>query len=67
MHGISGLLPLGEVTAGIAAVRRSDGQRVIIVDVATGAGHVGVAIGQQETRGAVIEGGGGPGSCIVAL
>ena len=52
---IVGLLPSGEVAAGIAAIGGSDRKVVIIVDVAGSARKVGVAVGQQETRAAVIE------------
>jgi hypothetical protein len=55
VNGIGGLLPSGEVAPGISTIGRSDGQGVVVVDVAGGAGDVGVAIGQQETGGAVIK------------
>ncbi len=55
VDGSGGLLPLGKVAAGIAAVRRSRLQIVIVVDVAGSTGHVGVAVRQQEARSAVIE------------
>jgi hypothetical protein len=66
VRGVIGLLPGGQVAAGIAAIGRSDLQIIVIVDVATGACKVGMAIGQQETSGAVIENGGSPGDGIVA-
>jgi hypothetical protein len=38
-----------------AAMRRRDRQVVIVVDVAEGAGHIGMAIGEQEPGRAVIK------------
>ena len=55
VRGIVGLLPGGQVAAGVAAIGGSDLQVVVIVDVAIRTGNVGVAIGQQEAGGAVIE------------
>src|SRR5580704_11264138 len=43
--GIVGLLPGGEMAAGIAAVGGRDGEVVIVVDVARSTGNVGVAVG----------------------
>ena len=56
MHGIVGFLPSGKVALGVAAIRGRNLQIVIVVDVAGGAWNVGVAIGQQESGRAVIEG-----------
>ena len=55
MDGSSGLLPLGQMASGIAAIRRSSLQRVIAIKVAGSAWNVSVPIGKQETRGAVIK------------
>lgn len=55
MRRIGGLLPGGEVTAGVAAIRGCDLQVVVIVDMAGGARNVGMAVGEQKARGAVIE------------
>ncbi len=55
VHRIIRLLPSRQVAAGIAAVRRGGGQIVIVVDVAGGTGHIGMAIRQQEPGGAVVE------------
>jgi hypothetical protein len=55
VNGIIRLLPRRQVASGRAASRRGNLQIVIVVDVARGAGHVGVAIGQQKPRRAVIE------------
>lgn len=40
-----GLLPCGEVAAGVAAIGGGDLKIVIVVDVATGAGDIRVACG----------------------
>ena len=61
-----GLLPFRQVAAGVPAVGRRDRQSVVVVDMARSAGHVGVPIGQQETRRAVIEDRRGPGNRVVA-
>ncbi len=55
MHGIVGLLPGGEVAAGVAAVRRRNLQSVIPANVTGKAGHGGVFIGEREASGAVIK------------
>ncbi len=60
MNRIGGLLPPREVATGIAAVRRSCLQIVIIVDVAGSASHVGVAECELEACGAVVKGGSVP-------
>ena len=52
---VIGLLPGRQVALRVPAIRGLDGQVVIVVDVAGSAGHIGVAVGQQETRRAVIE------------
>jgi hypothetical protein len=57
---IVGLLPGGEMATGIAAIGGSNLQIVIAVDVAGGAGQIGVAVGKQEACGAVIEFGAEP-------
>lgn len=59
---VVGLLPGRQVALRIPAVGGCDGQRVVVVDVAIGAGHDFarwcelVRIGERETRHAVIEG-----------
>ena len=55
VNRIVGLLPGGQVAAGVAAIGRSDLEVVVVVDVAGGAGHVGVAIRKRKTGGAVVE------------
>ena len=67
MDGVVGLLPGGEMATGVATISGRNGEGVIVVDVATGARNVGVAVGQKETSGAVIEGSGGPRGRVVAL
>ena len=66
VHRIVCLLPGGQVAARIAAGVRGDLQIVVIVDVAGSAGHVGVAVRQQEPGGAVVERDIRPGRRIVA-
>jgi len=50
-----GLLPGRQMALRVPAIRRGDRQIVVVVDVAQIAGHVGVPIGEQESRGAVVE------------
>ena len=50
-----GLLPGRQMALRVPAIRRSDRQSIVVVDVAQIAGHVGVPIGEQESRGAVVE------------
>lgn len=52
---IVGLLPGGEVAASVAAIRGSNLQIVVVIDMATGARNVGVASRQGKTSAAVIE------------
>ena len=44
------LLPLCQVASRVAAIRWRDRQVVVVVDVARSAWHIGVAIGQKESR-----------------
>jgi hypothetical protein len=55
MRRIVGLLPGGQVTAGVTAIGGSNLKIVVVVDMATAAGNICVAGGQRETGGAVIE------------
>ena len=55
VDGRGGLLPLGEVATGIAAIGWSNLQGEIVIDVAQSALNVGMAVGQQEASGAVIK------------
>jgi hypothetical protein len=66
VNRIVGLLPLGEVASGIAAIRGSDFEIVIVVDVARSAWHVGVAERELKAGGAVIKGCGIPTCGVVA-
>ena len=66
MHGIVGLLPVGQVATRITAVGGGDLQIVIVVDVALCAGHVGVTIRQRESGARVVKGGGVPTRVVVA-
>ena len=45
MHRIVRLLPGGQMALGIPAIGGSNRQSVVVVDVAGGAGHVGMAVG----------------------
>ena len=66
VNGIVRLLPGREVALRVAAIGRGDRQGIVVVDVAEGAGHVGMPIGEQETRGAVVEYCRGPTYRVVA-
>ena len=67
MDRIVGLLPRGEMASGVAAIGGRNLQIVIVVDVALRASHIGVAIGQQESCGAVVESGSRPANGIVTI
>ena len=67
VRGVVGLLPGGEVAAGVAAVGGGNLKIVVVVDVATGTGDVGVARGERKTSDAMVKGGGSPRSGVVAL
>lgn len=49
------LLPLRQVALRIATSCRGDRQTVVVVDMAGGASNVGVALGEQESGGAMVE------------
>jgi len=55
VRGIVRLLPGCQVAAGISAVRWRNHQVIVVPDVARKAGHVGVALRQQESCGGVIK------------
>ena len=55
MHRILCLLQGYKVAAGVSAVGRSNLQIVIIVDVARGAGNVGVPVREWKSRRRVVE------------
>ncbi len=67
VNGIGGLLPFCEVTAGVAAIRGSNLQIVIIVEMAGSARHIGVTIGEQEARCAVVKDRSVPTDGVVAI
>jgi len=50
MYGIIGLLPCRQMALRIAAIGGSNRQIIVVVDMAEGAGHIRVAIGEEETR-----------------
>jgi len=60
------LLPSRQMASGVPALRRRNRQSVIVVDMARSAGHVGVPVGQQEARRAVIEDRRGPRNGVMA-
>lgn len=66
MDRVHRLLPVGQVALRIAAIGRRNRQRIIVIDVAERASHVGVPVGEQETGRAVIENCGGPTDRVVA-
>lgn len=66
VHGIVGPLPGAQMALRIAAIRRRDRQRIIIVNMAESAGHSRVPICQREAGGIVIEDSCGPGGDRVA-
>ena len=67
VHRVIRLLPGCQMATGISAIRRRNRQRVVVVDVARGAGHAGMSVGQRKSRGAVIESGRRPVGCVVAI
>lgn len=67
MHGSIGLLPGGEMAARRATSRRRNLKVVVAIDVAGGAGHVGMAVRQGEPGGRVVENGVVPTDGVVAL
>jgi hypothetical protein len=60
------LLPSRQMASRVPALIRPHRQSIVIVDMARSAGHVGVPVGQQEARGAVIEGRRGPRNRVMA-
>ena len=67
MNRIIRLLPGCQMASRVTAVSRRNRQVVIVIDVARGAGHVGVAVGQHETGLAVVKlGGRGPTGRVMA-
>lgn len=55
MHRIVGLLPVVQMAGGVSAVRRSDLQIVVVIDMARSTGNVGVPVRERETGKGVIE------------
>ena len=66
VHWIVRALPSGQMAAGISAVRRGNGQRIVVVDVAQRACHAGVSVGQRESGRIVIKNSSRPRSNRVA-
>ena len=52
---VVGALPGGEVALRVATIARCNLQRIVAIDVAGRTRHIRVSVGQQESRGAVIE------------
>ena len=61
VYRIGGLLPGCQVASRVPAIVQRGRQIVIAVDMAEGASHVGMALGQRETGRAVVEFGVQPG------
>jgi len=55
VHGIICALVVLQVALRVAAIGRLDHQRIVVVDVAGRARHLGVQLRQRETRGAVVK------------
>ena len=55
VHRIVGLLPGSQVAAGITAIGGSDLEVVVVIDVAGSAEYVGVAVGEREPDGRMVE------------
>ena len=55
------------MATGVSAIRGSSLQIVIVVDVASGASNVGVAVDEQKACGAVIKGRSSPTDGVVAI
>src|SRR6516165_10534267 len=55
MHGVIGLLPGGQMTARVSAIICRNLQVVVVIDVTGSTRHVGVSVGQQKSRDAVVE------------
>ena len=55
MHGVIGLLPGGQMAAGVSAIVCRNLQVVVVIDVTGSTRHVGVSVGQQKSRDAVVE------------
>ncbi len=55
VHGIVRLLPSRQVALGVSAVRRSNVQRIVAVDMALATLHRRVLVRQREARRTVIE------------
>jgi len=67
VNGVGGLLPGRQVASGVTAIGGRDRQIVVVIDVAGGARHAGMAAGQQKSGRAVVEPGIEPGiKCRVA-
>ena len=66
VHRSCCLLPSRQMASGVPAVRRRNRQVVVVVDMARSAGHIRVAVRQQESRRAVIKNGGRPGNRVMA-
>lgn len=60
MHRLVRILPVGQVALRVAALVRRYCQSVVVVNVALRALEIRVALGQRETRRAVVEGGASP-------
>jgi hypothetical protein len=66
VDGCGGLLPSRQVALRVPAIGRPDRQRIIIINVAQIAGHVGMPIREREAGRAVVKYPRGPGGYRVA-
>jgi len=67
VNRVVGLLPGRKMAAGVAAVRWSNLQVVVVVDVALRAGHGRMSVRERESSDSVIECRRGPRRGVVAL
>jgi len=61
VHGIIGLLPVRQMALRVSAIGGSNRQTVVVVDVAEGASHIRMSVGERKAGRAVVENSRGPG------
>lgn len=67
MHGVIGLLPSSEMAPRRPTSGRRNLKVVVVIDVARGTGHVGMAVRQRKSCGGVVKNGVIPTGGVVAL